>query len=40
MRRRIIVLFRGQLIGEVDGNEADVTTIGQMMLGQTPEVAA
>jgi simple sugar transport system ATP-binding protein len=37
---RIIVLFRGQLIGEVDGNEADVTTIGQMMLGHTPEVIA
>ena len=37
---RIIVLFRGQLIGEVDGNKADVTSIGQMMLGQTPEVAA
>ena len=36
---RIIVLFRGELIGEVDGNKADVTSIGQMMLGQTPEVA-
>lgn len=37
---RIIVLFRGQLMGEIDGDGADVTTIGQMMLGHTPEAAA
>lgn len=37
---RIIVLFRGQLMGEVDGDGADVTTIGQMMLGQSSEVMA
>jgi len=37
---RIIVLFRGEVMGEVDGEGADVQTIGQMMLGQTPEVAA
>ena len=37
---RIIVLFRGQLMGEVDGDGADVSTIGQMMLGQTAEGTA
>lgn len=37
---RIIVLFRGQLMGEVDGEGADVSTIGQMMLGQASEAAA
>ena len=36
---RIIVLFRGEIIGIVDGETADASTIGQMMLGQTPEVA-
>lgn len=37
---RIIVLFRGQLIGEVNGNEADTSTIGQMMLGQVSGIGA
>jgi simple sugar transport system ATP-binding protein len=37
---RIIVLFRGEVMGEVEGDEADVSTIGQMMLGKAPEVAA
>jgi general nucleoside transport system ATP-binding protein len=37
---RIIVLFRGEVMGEVDGDGADVSTIGQMMLGKVPEVAA
>ena len=31
---RIIVLFRGEVIGEVDGEGADVSTIGQLMLGK------
>jgi simple sugar transport system ATP-binding protein len=37
---RIIVLFRGEVMGEVAGDEADVSTIGQMMLGQVSEVVA
>ena len=37
---RIIVLFRGEIMGEVEGEGADVSTIGQMMLGQVSEVAA
>lgn len=36
---RIIVLFRGELMGEVAGEGADVSTIGQMMLGHPLEVA-
>lgn len=35
---RIIVLFNGEIMGEVDGDGADVSTIGRMMLGQTSEV--
>ncbi len=34
---RIIVLFRGEVMGEVEGDGADVFTIGQMMLGQMAE---
>ncbi len=37
---RIIVLFRGEIMGEVDGEGADVSTIGQMMLGKASEVVA
>lgn len=37
---RIIVLFRGEVMGKVDGDGADVETIGQMMLGKASEVAA
>jgi ABC-type uncharacterized transport system ATPase subunit len=37
---RIIVLFRGEVMGEVEGEGADVSTIGQMMLGQVSEVVA
>jgi simple sugar transport system ATP-binding protein len=37
---RIIVLFSGEVMGEVEGDGADVSTIGQMMLGQVSEVAA
>jgi simple sugar transport system ATP-binding protein len=37
---RIIVLFRGEVMGEVDGEGADVSTIGQLMLGQASEVVA
>lgn len=37
---RIIVLFRGEIMGDLNGETADVSTIGQMMLGQTPEVGA
>lgn len=35
---RIIVLFRGEVMGEVEGEGADVSTIGQMMLGHASEV--
>ena len=31
---RIIVLFRGDVIGEVEGDGADVSAIGQLMLGK------
>ena len=34
---RIIVMFSGQIMGEVNGENADVTEIGEMMLGQTLE---
>ncbi|MBN1536205.1 MAG: ABC transporter ATP-binding protein [Anaerolineales bacterium] len=37
---RIIVLFRGEVMGEVEGEGADVSTIGQMMLGRASEVVA
>jgi simple sugar transport system ATP-binding protein len=37
---RIIVLFRGEIMGEVGGDDADVSTIGQLMLGQVSEVEA
>lgn len=37
---RIIVMFRGEVMGEVDGNNADISIIGQMMLGEGSEVAA
>lgn len=37
---RIVVLFRGEVMGEVEGDEADVSTIGQMMLGKASEVVA
>ncbi|MEP9373694.1 ABC transporter ATP-binding protein [Mesorhizobium sp. KR1-2] len=33
---RILVLFNGHLMGEVDGNEADDETIGMMMAGLQP----
>ncbi|MDR1977245.1 MAG: ABC transporter ATP-binding protein [Synergistaceae bacterium] len=35
---RIIVLFRGEIMGDIDGETADVSTIGQMMLGHPLEV--
>ena len=35
---RIIVLFSGEIMGDLDGETADQNVIGQMMLGQTPEV--
>ena len=35
---RIIVLFRGDVIGEVEGDGADVSTIGQLMLGKVSQV--
>jgi len=37
---RIIVLFRGEIMGEVEGEDAEVSKIGQMMLGEQSEVAA
>jgi len=37
---RIIVLFRGEIMGVVEGEGADVFTIGKMMLGHASEVAA
>lgn len=36
---RIIVMFQGEIMGDIDGDAADVQTIGQMMLGQTLEVS-
>lgn len=36
---RIIVLYSGEIMGDLKGETADQTVIGQMMLGQTPEVA-
>ena len=35
---RIIVLYNGEIMGELDGETADQKVIGQMMLGQIPEV--
>ena len=35
---RIIVLYSGECMGELDGETADQNVIGQMMLGQVPEV--
>ena len=35
---RIIVLYSGEIMGELDGATADQKVIGQMMLGQIPEV--
>lgn len=35
---RIIVLFSGESMGDLDGETADQKVIGQMMLGQVPEV--
>ena len=34
---RIIVLFRGDVMGEVEGEGADLSTIGQLMLGKVVE---
>jgi len=30
---RIVVAFKGQIMGEVDGEGADVKAIGELMLG-------
>ena len=35
---RIIVLFSGAIMGDLDGETADQQVIGQMVLGQVPEV--
>lgn len=35
---RIIVLFRGEIMGNVEGENADISAIGKMMLGETLEV--
>jgi len=35
---RIIVLFSGEIMGDLEGETADQNVIGQMMLGQSPEV--
>jgi simple sugar transport system ATP-binding protein len=35
---RIIVMFRGELMGDVAGEGTDVSTIGRMMLGETLEL--
>ena len=35
---RIIVLFSGEIMGDMDAETADQNVIGQMMLGQKPEV--
>ena len=34
---RIIVLFSGEITGELDGETADQSTIGQLMLGKYAE---
>ena len=34
---RIIVLYSGQIMGDLDGETADQNVIGQMMLGQKAE---
>lgn len=34
---RIIVLYNGEIMGDLDGNTADQNVIGQMMLGQKAE---
>jgi len=36
---RIIVLFRGEVMGTIAGEGADVSTIGKMMLGEVLELA-
>lgn len=36
---RIIVLFRGEMMGNIAGDGADVSTIGKMMLGEALELA-
>jgi len=36
---RIIVLFRGEVMGSISGEGADVSTIGKMMLGEALELA-
>ena len=30
---RIVVAFKGQIMGEIDGKDADVKVIGELMLG-------
>ncbi len=35
---RIIVMFRGKVMGEISGDGADVSIIGRMMLGETLEL--
>jgi len=37
---RIVVMFRGEVMGEMDGDSADISVIGQMMLGQVSEAVA
>jgi len=34
---RILVLFRGEVMGEVAGDGADASTIGQLMLGKVSD---
>lgn len=36
---RIVVLFRGEVMGEVEAEGADASAIGQLMLGKAPEAA-
>jgi simple sugar transport system ATP-binding protein len=37
---RIIVMFKGEIMGELDAEDADVQTIGELMLGHKESVSA
>ena len=37
MSDRIIVMFTGEIMGELEGENADILQIGEMMMGQKLE---
>jgi simple sugar transport system ATP-binding protein len=37
---RIIVMFKGEIMGEIDAEDADVQIIGELMLGHKENVSA